>query len=460
MSASLRRFIILGATGDLASRHLVPALARLLELGRLPADLHVLGIGRQPWDTPTFRRRMTERLAAHGGLDRSARDAIVSRLEYRSADVADPARLADALGRTAGPFIAYLALPPAAFAPAVQALARLEAGAHGRVVVEKPFGEDLGSARALNRLLHETFPERAIFRMDHFLGKQTVQNILGLRFANRIFEPIWNRNHIARVDIVWDEALAIEGRAGYYDGTGALRDMVQNHLLQLLCLIAMEPPVGLDERDLRDGKVDVLRAVRRLTPDEVARDTRRARYGAGRLGDRTVRAYVEEEGVDPDRRTETFACVRLTIDNWRWAGIPFVLRTGKALGRECREIHVHFQPVPHLVFDPDGKPRSNVLRLRLDPDLMSLGVNVNDAGDLFKTRAVALETELAPPELPAYARLLLDVLDGDPTLSIRADEAEESWSIVEPILDAWAAGRAPLDEYPAGSSGPLDPAGP
>jgi glucose-6-phosphate 1-dehydrogenase len=293
-----------------------------------------------------------------------------------------------------------------------------------------------------------------VFRIDHFLGKQTIQNILGLRFANRVFEPVWHSNHIHKVEIIWDETLALEGRATYYDATGALKDMIQNHLLQLLCLVGMEPPRSLDERDFRDRKVDVLRAVRRLTPEEVAAWTVRGCYSAGRIGPRAIPAYVEEQGVDAQRGTETFAQVTLMIDNWRWAGVPFSLRSGKALRNERREIAIHFKPVPHLAFEQDAAPWPNVLRLQLDPDRVSLGVNINGPGDPFTLERVELDVTLAPQTPPAYGRLLLDVLRGDPTLFVRDDEAEELWRIVEPILAGWAEKGVPLLEYPAGSDGP------
>jgi len=352
--------------------------------------------------------------------------------------------------------VGYLAIPPGIFAPAVRALARAGLAPESRIVVEKPFGENLASVEALNRLLHETFPETAVFRMDYFLGKQTVQNILGLRFANRIFEPLWNQNHVAKVDIIWEEARALEGRAGYYDRAGALKDMIQNHLLQLLCLVAMEAPASLGGRDLRDRKADVLRAVRRLSREDIQRHTVRARYGAGSIGGRKVPAYAEEEGVDARRGTETFAQAILRIDNWRWSGVPFLLRAGKALARDRREISVHFRSVPHMVFGWSVDPADNVLRFQLEPDRMSLEVNINGPGDSFLLERAELDAELAPQELPAYARLLLDVLEGDPTFSIRGDEAEESWRIVEPILKTWETVEVTLREYAAGSSGPSD----
>jgi glucose-6-phosphate 1-dehydrogenase len=400
---------------------------------------------------------MTEQLARHApGTKAGSRHAVVSKLVYDRADAGDPTDLARVLHDVREPAVVYLALPPSVLEAAVRAVASLHLAGGSRLVVEKPFGDSLVSARALNRLLHAAFPETAVFRMDHFLGKQTVQNILGLRFANRVFEPLWNRSHIARVEIIWDETLALEGRAAYYDSAGALRDMIQNHLLQLLCLIGMEAPISLDERDFRDRKVDVLRAVRRLAPAEVERRTVRARYGTGRIGAREVLAYVDEDGVDPNGQTETFAQVTFSIDNWRWAGVPFLLRSGKALGRDRREIAIHFQPVPHLVFGDVTEPTPNILRLQLDPDRMSLAVNINGPGNPFELDSVELDRNLAAQDLPAYARLILDILEGDPTLSIRGDEAEESWRIVEPILEAWAAGRVPLGTYPAGE---VDPPG-
>jgi len=336
--------VILGASGDLTSRFLMPALMRLHEAGQLPAGFRVVGLARDDWDTATFRRHLEEKLrsSARSPIPSvSARQAVLASTEYRPVDVTDPDQLAEVLGKEIQPVVAYLALPPSLFKPTIGALATFRLPRGSKLVVEKPFGTDLASARDLNRLLHESFPEQDVFRLDHFLGKQTVQNILGLRFANRVFEPLWNAQHIERVEIVWDEILTAAGRASFYDGTGALRDMIQNHLLQLLALVAMEPLHSLDERTLRDRKVDVFRAVRRLAPDEIDRHTVRGRYGHGTADGREVSPYVDEAGVDPGRKTETFAQVVLSIDNWRWAGVPFVLRTGKALGRNRREVVVY-----------------------------------------------------------------------------------------------------------------------
>ncbi|MFN4258548.1 MAG: glucose-6-phosphate dehydrogenase [Gemmataceae bacterium] len=449
----LARFIILGATGDLTARYLLPAITQLRARELLPLNA-IVGVGRDDWDTDQFRRHLADALNRHASdIPAAVRETVVGGLEYRKADVTDVSQLREVIGEPDGPIAVYLALPPAVFEPVLRALAELKLPDDSRIVIEKPFGHDLASARQLNALLGATFPERSVFRIDHFLGMQTVQNVLGLRFANRVFEYLWNRDHIERVEIIWDETVALEGRAGYYDHSGALRDMVQNHLLQLLCLVAMEAPVSFAERDFRDRKVEVLRAVRRFDPDEVKRHAIRARYTAGRIGERDVPSYVDEPGIEPDRLTETFAQVTLFIDNWRWAGVPFRLRTGKALGADRHEIIVHYRPVPHLPFEANAPP-ANILRLRLDPDRLELGVNINGMDNPFHLRPVALTTELAPQDISAYARLLLDVLDGNAVLSIRGDEAEESWRIVEPILDGWAKGIVPMGEYAAGSSGP------
>jgi len=379
----------------------------------------------------------------------------VAALEYRRADVTKPEEIASALGQFKEPAVFYLALPPALAESALRGLAVARPADGSRVVMEKPFGTDLESARNLNQLVHGLFAERMVFRMDHFLGHETVMNVLGLRFANRIFEPLWNREHVERVEITWDETLALEGRAGYYDRAGALRDMIQNHLLQILCLVAMEPPLGLGERDLRDRKAELLRSVRKMSVAEAATRSVRARYGAGRVGERDIPAYVAEPMVEADRSTETFAEVKLEIENWRWAGVPFILRSGKALAHARREIAVHFRPVPHLLFGPDDRAIPNVLRVQLSPDRMSLSTNISSRRGEFELDQVSLETELAKDPLPAYARLLTDILAGDVTLSIRDDEAEECWRIVQPVLEAWRENRVPLLEYPAGSSGPL-----
>jgi glucose-6-phosphate 1-dehydrogenase len=446
--------VLLGATGDLAARYLLPALARLHTLGLLPERFSVVGVGREDEGDDDFRARARAALREHAPqLPERDCEELVARLRYAAADVTAREDLGAVLGGVDGSVVVYLALPHTLFAPVITTLGEIGLPPGSRLVVEKPFGTDLAGARRLNRLVGDLLPEDAVFRVDHFLAMQTVLNLLGLRFANRILEPVWNARHVEQVDIVFDETLGLEGRAAYYDRAGALRDMLQNHLLQLLCLVAMEPPTSLGERDLRDRKHDVLRAVRSLGPQEVALATVRARYTAGRVGDRELPAYVDEDGVDPARGTETFASVRLHVDNWRWAGVPFVLRSGKALARDRQEIVVTFRPVPHLPFG-DGPVTPDVLRLGLDPDRIAVEVNLNGEGDPFRLERAELVTDLAPAQLPPYSQLLAATLAGDPRLSIRGDEAEESWRIVEPILDAWGEGAVPMREYPAGSDGP------
>jgi len=451
----MRHFVIFGASGDLTSRYLLPTLVQLRQGGMLGADIQILGIAPEDWDIAFFQKYVRAKLKQHAPdvVDAWTND-LSTRLEYRKADVTKSEQVQAALASVPEAAVLYLALPPAVLSPAVRAILAAPVAEGSCIVLEKPFGTDLRSTRAVNELLHQGFPENAVFRMDHFLGKQTVQNILGLRFANRIFEPLWNAHHIEKVEIIWDETLTIGDRAGFYDGTGALRDMVQNHLLQLLCLIGMEPPPTLGEADLRGYKVALLRAVRRLAPGEIQQCTLRGRYSEGRIGGREVPSYANEPGVDPRRETETFAQITLWIDNWRWAGVPFVLRSGKALGQDRREIGIYFKPVPHLAFSRELNPRVNVLRLELNPDRMALGVNINGLGDPFDLDYIELNAVLARQEISAYGRLLLDVLRGDLTLSIRDDEAEESWRIVEPILEAWRDGQVTLFEYRAGSTGP------
>ncbi len=439
------RMILFGGTGDLAARSIYPALAALAEIGRLPDPFHVLATGSREQTAEEFAERV--RMSLEEFADDSSAEVktrIVDLVTYGQADITEADQivaLVEALPGE-GPLVAYLALPPSAFGDTIRGLHAAGLPEGSRLVIEKPFGEDLASAKELNVLVHERFPERTVFRVDHFLAKQTVHNVLGLRFANRLFEPLWSNQHIDSVAITFDETLALEGRAQYYDGTGALVDMLQNHLLQLLCLVAMDPPSDLEGDDFRDRKVSLLRAVRAVPEKSV-----RARY----------KGFTDEEGVDPDLETETFAEITLSIESWRWAGVPFVLRSGKALGKDVREIVVTFKPVPHLAFEQSGDPAPNVLRLELGPDRLSIGLAMNNDGELFDLTSVELDADLAPSELPAYANVLIHAFDGNPTFSIRDDEAEEAWRVVEPIVTAWKDGTVPLLEYPVGSSGPERP---
>ncbi len=455
MSTSI---IVLGATGDLTGRYLLPALAQILP--SVDGGVRLIGVAQDALDTAGFGEHVRERLARHAtDSSQHSRDRLTAAVEYVRGNVTDPATLRAALRLTTADeaVVLYLALPHVLFEDVIATLGACDLPPQLRVVVEKPFGEDLAGAQRLNAALAAVLPEERTFRVDHFLAKQTVLNILGLRFANRVFEPLWSNAHITGVDIVFDETVDAQSRASYYDRSGALRDMVQNHLLQLLTYVAMEPPLSMDPLDLAIRKVDVLRAVRTLDAEMVATATVRGRYGAGivagRDGERRVAAYVDAEGVDAARETETFAELVLHIDNWRWSGVPFRLRTGKALAADRREVVIHFAPVPHSVF-AGAAPTPNELRLQLDPDRMSLSVNVNGLGDPFDLEVVDLDTDLAQQAPGPYGQLLLAVIDGDTRLSAHAAEAEEGWRIVEPVLAAWADGVVPLQEYPAGSDGP------
>jgi glucose-6-phosphate 1-dehydrogenase len=459
----IERLVLFGATGDLAGRFLLPGLTQLEATSKLPAELRIVGAAQEDWDDEAFRDHVSGQLDEHAGdLPRAAREAVCRKLNYRSADVADPrsvARVLDAAEADGRPVAVYLALPARMFTPAVTALGVIGLPRGSRMALEKPFGESLGSAIALNALLARVTGvagEQAVFRVDHALGMATVQNLLGVRLTNRVWEPLWNSLHIEQVDLLWEEDLALEGRAGFYDRTGALKDVIQNHLLQVLCLVAMEPPTSVDERDLRDRKMDVLRGVRPLTPSDVASKTRRARYTAGQVGERAIPNYVQEPGIDPDRETETFAEIVLELDTWRWAGTPFLLRTGKALARRRKELVVRFRQVPHLPLAEDNTvPPANELRIGLDgPYDLTLSMTGSAGGSPPELAPLTLTAALPATERPPYARVLLDVLAGESTLSIRGDEAEQAWRILTPVLRGWADGLVPLEEYPAGSAGP------
>jgi len=473
--------VIFGATGDLTRRKLVPALYNLARDRLLPTGFSVVGFARRDWSDDELRRRMRE------GVDEFSRtgsevgpvwESFAEGLRYVRGDFSDAqgySRLADLLDRldrergTCGNRFFYLATPPSAYAEIVRqlgaaGLARRGETGHGwtRIIIEKPFGRDLESAQELNRQVEEVFDESQVYRIDHYLGKETVQNILVLRFSNGIFEPLWNRRYVDHVQITVSEELGLEGRGGYYDNTGATRDIVQNHMLQLLALIAMEPPASFDAESVRDEKVKLLRSVRPFAAHELMEHSVRGQYGAGSLAGEAVPAYRDEPNVAKGSTTETFVALKLFAENWRWAGVPFYLRTGKRLPRRATEISVHYRRAPHLLF-PDSEAEGlepNVLALRIQPNEgISLKFGAKVPGPTMDIRSVNMDFRygtsfgVAPPD--AYERLLLDCMLGDSTLFTRRDGIEAAWALITPLLEAWAAGRAPqFPNYEPGTWGP------
>jgi glucose-6-phosphate 1-dehydrogenase len=452
---SVKTLLILGASGDLTGRLLLPGLARLVAKGRAEG-LNLVGAGSDAWSPEQWQARVHDAFAAASkeadAAGRKALNAVEKATAYHQVDVTANGALAALLAGLEGPTAIYFALPPRISQLACESLHRDQVPPGTRLVMEKPFGSSEASARSLNHTLAGLVPEDHIHRVDHFLGKATVLNILGLRFANNFLEPVWNREHVAKVEIIFDEDLALEGRARYYDSAGALRDMIQSHLLQVMAVIAMDVPATLMERDVRDGIATVLRAS--SVPEPYGESTRRARYTAGTAGARDLPNYVDEQGIDAARGTETLAEIDVRVNNWRWAGVPFILRSGKALGRKRKEAVITYKPVPHLPTGFHGVDTPTRLHIGFGPDTLRLDLDVNGPGDLFTLNRVNLLTELASDALLPYGEVLDGVLSGDPLLSVRGDTAEECWRIVEPVLQAWQADSVPLQEYQAGSAGP------
>ena len=460
--------IILGATGDLTGRLLLPGLGALLTTGHSPG-LTLIGAATDDWDDARWRQRVHESFGARGAAAaaESAGETapqtgtagpaaeVAGRARYLRTDVTNADDLRRLLAEAEGKVAIFFALPPAVTARACEALLEVDLPPGTRLVLEKPFGIDSSSAAELNKLLVRLVPEEQVHRVDHFLGKSTVLNIIGLRFANRIFEPVLDANHVESVEIVFDEKLALENRAGYYDHAGALADMIQSHLLQILALLAMEAPFTLAAAEFRDRKADVLRATR-LWSDDPAQCSRRARYTAGELDGRQLPAYADEPGVDPGRGTETLAELVLAVDTWRWAGVPFRLRSGKAVGDSRKEAVITFKRPPRVPDGLHGHDQPDRLRIGFGPDHVALDFNINGPGDPFVLDPVTIAADFGAGDLPPYGEVLRGVFDDDPTLSVRADTAEQCWRIVEPVLAAWRAGEMPLLEYPAGSPGPKD----
>ena len=464
--------VVFGVSGDLARRKLLPSLYRLDEAGVLPRRFDVIGVSRRTYTDEEFRAVVRAAIVEHSRLPPDAHrlEGLLARmhhvtLEFGEHDGYERLRArVDGLDAGGQPRVRcfYLSTAPEFFAPVAHGLhacGLAEPGRPGsRVVLEKPFGRDLATAVALGRELAGSFDESQLFRVDHYVAKETVQNILAFRFANAMFEPIWNRDHIDHVQITAAEDLGVGSRAGFYDATGALRDVVQNHMLQLLALVCMEPPASLAPDAVRDRKVELLRAVARPTPGEVAARSVRAQYTAGAVHDRLVRGYHEEAGVPSQSRTETYAAARLELDNSRWAGVPIVLRTGKRLARKLTEVAVHFKPAAIAGGFAGAEP--NQLVLSIEPNEgVSLRLGAKVAGAQTRIRPIELAFRYGPSfaeESPgAYDRLLLDAMAGTATLFTRGDEVTEQWSIVDPILQGWYDDAAPLATYRGGSQGPV-----
>jgi len=471
--------VIFGASGDLTRRKLGPALFNLLLDGFLPESFAVVGVGRSDLGDDGFRKLLRQGLEQHSRreFDEQRWAELVPRLSYVTPDpdAADRyAGLAEHLDRvdeqwgTSGNRLFYLATPPSAFPVIVRQLGQSglnRPGANGewsRVVIEKPIGRDLESACALNRQINEVFDERFVFRIDHYLGKEAVQNLLVFRFANAIFEPLWNQKYVDHVQITVAESIGVGTRASYFEEAGMTRDMLQNHMFQLVCLTAMEPPVSLEPEAIRDEKVKVLHALRPIQPEDVGASTVRAQYGPGVVDGVAVKGYREEDGVAPDSKSETYVAASLFIDNWRWAGVPFYLRAGKRLGRRVTEISLQFKDVPHRLFSSDP-PAPNKLKLRMQPDEgIALRFDAKVPGAESRIRPVDMDfnydTSFGVDAPEAYERLILDALIGDSTLFISRDEVQASWEFVDRLHRGWASQdrNRPLPEYTAGMWGPAE----
>ncbi len=441
--------MILGATGDLTARLLLPALGQLLDL-EPERRVHLLGAGVDELTEASWRSHVGEAFGPDAG---ESALAVARAARYHRADITSRSDLLGLLSAAQGRPVLYFAVPPAVAQAACEAL-RPEDLPDGTILaLEKPFGSGQASAHDLNGTLRRLLPEERIFRIDHFLGRSMVLNVLGVRFANRVLEPVWSAEHVESVVIRYDEMLGLEARAGYYDRAGALIDMIQSHLLQVLAFVAMEPPASLHETDLRDATTAALRATV-VWDDNPAHSSRRARYGAGSVAGAALPAYEDEPGVDPARGTETLAEAVFEVRTARWAGVPFTLRSGKALGAAVHEIVLTFRPVRHLPEGFSGAASGSVLRFSLGPDAMSLELNTNGSEDPFTLERSVMTADLGAGALRAYAEVLSGILDGDAALAVRGDAAEQCWRIVQPVLDAWHRGEVPLEEYPAGSSGP------
>ncbi len=472
--------VLFGATGDLAHRKVIPAMYHLWRTNLLPHEFVLLAVGRRPYDDDSFRdevRKALEQFSRILPLDEAAWRSFKERIRYQRCDFEDPTgfdKLVTTLDEldeqegTRGNRLFYLATQPSQFAELVAQLGRVgldherHDGGWRRVVIEKPFGHDLDSARKLNREVGKVFREAQVYRIDHYLGKETVRNLLVFRFGNGIFEPLWNRRYVDHVQITVAESIGIENRGAFYEETGAVRDVLQNHLLQLVSLVAMEPPATFQADALRDEKVKVIRAIG-THPADPATEVVRGQYGPGWVAGQQVPGYREEEDVDADSETETYVAARLTIDDWRWSGVPFFVRTGKRLAKRSTEIAIQFRAVPHHLFkDTSAEPDANLLAIRIQPDegiMLRFGAKVPGLG--LNVRSVTMDftygSAFNVDSPDAYETLILDALQGDASLFTRADEVEEAWAIVDPYIDAWANKPPPeFPNYEAGTWGPAE----
>ena len=470
--------VLFGGTGDLAHRKVIPALYQLWRTNLLPHEFVLLAIGRRPYDDESFRKDIRVSLDQFSRVlpvEEDAWRSFAERVCYQHLDFGDPAAFdaltarLDALDRergTRGNRLYYLATQPSQFAEIIGQLGRagldheLHDGGWRRIVIEKPFGHDLDSARRLNREVGKVFRESQVYRIDHYLGKETVRNLLVFRFGNGIFEPLWNRRYVDNVQITVAESIGIESRGAFYEETGASRDVLQNHLLQLVSLVAMEPPARFQADALRDEKVKVLRAISTSSGD-AGNDVVRGQYGPGWVAATQVPGYRQEPDVDSGSETETFVAARLTIDDWRWSGVPFYVRTGKRLPKRATEIAIQYREVPHRLFKDEGvEPDANLLAIRIQPDegiMLRFGAKVPGLG--LDVRSVTMDftygSAFSVDSPDAYETLILDALQGDASLFTRADEVEEAWSIVDPVVDSWADAPPPdFPNYEAGSWGP------
>ena len=472
--------VIFGASGDLTKRKLVPALYRLVQERLLPAEFAIVGLARTEMSDDEFRDKMKEAVAEFSEAKQVAEDvwnSFAQGLYYVTSDIGnsdDYKKLTEVLERidrergTSGNRLFYLSVAPRFYAEAVKqlgqaGLTKAKEGSWVRVIIEKPFGSDLESARLLNKQILEHLDESQIYRIDHYLGKETVQNLLAFRFANGIFEPLWNRHYINHVQITNAESVGVEGRGGYYETAGVVRDMIQNHVFQVLSLVAMEPPAHLGSEAVRDEKIKAMTAAREFTPERVRTECVRGQYGPGSIGGRPVPGYRQEEGVAPDSTTETYAMLTMYFDNWRWAGVPFYLRSGKRLPKRVTEIAIQFLAAPHHLFGAEvmNQVTPNQLIIRIQPDEgITLRFAVKVPGQITHIRDVNMDfrygSSFGVQLAEAYERLLLDCILGDSTLYARKDMTERGWEIVMPILDEWAAtkGEASFPNYEAGSWGP------